>query len=56
MNTLSMAMYFETALIESKCFEVFEADSPGTKHALGMLAQSTQEHCQRLRKVREELA
>jgi hypothetical protein len=56
MNALSTAMYLETALIENKYFEVFEADSPGTKHALEMLAQSTQEHCQRLRKVREELA
>ena len=56
MNALSTAMYLEVALIENKYFEVFEADSPGTKRALEALAQDTREHCQRLRKVREELA
>jgi len=56
MNALSTALYLEMALIENKYFEVFEADSPGTRRALDMLAQDTREHSQRLRKVREELA
>jgi len=56
MNALSTAIYLEMALIENKYFEVFEADSPGTRRALDALAQDTREHCQRLRKLREELA
>jgi len=56
MNALSTAMYLEMALIENKYFEVFEADSPGTKQALDALAQDTREHCQRLREARQELA
>jgi len=56
MNALSTALYIEMALIENKYFEVFEADSPGTKQALDALAQDTREHCQRLREARQELA
>lgn len=53
-NALSTALRLEEALMENKYFEVIETDSAKTKHTLAMLAQSTQEHCQRVRKLWQE--
>jgi hypothetical protein len=50
-NALSTALRLEEALMENKYFEVIETDSAKTKHTLAILAQSTQEHCQRVRKL-----
>lgn len=54
-NALSGAMYLEQALIENKYFEIFEGDSAQIKHILGILADSTREHYQRIRKSRPAL-
>jgi len=51
-NALSTALRLEEAFMENKFFEVCEGDSVKTKRTLNLLAQSTQEHC---RKVREFL-
>ncbi len=53
-NALSTALRLEEALIENKYFEVIETDSIKTKHTLTMLAQSTQEHYQRIRRLWQE--
>lgn len=53
-NALSIALRLEEALIENKYFEVFEGDSPKTKHSLTLLAQSTQIHCERIRRAWQE--
>ena len=50
-NALSTALRLEEALMENKYFEVIETDSANTKHTLAMLAQSTREHYQRIRKL-----
>lgn len=50
-NALSTALRLEEALMENKYFEVIETDSAKTKHTLAMLAQSTQQHCQRVRQL-----
>ncbi len=50
-NALSTALRLEEALMENKYFEVIETDSIKTKHTLAMLAQSTREHYQRVRKL-----
>ena len=50
-NALSTALRLEEALMESKYFEVLETDSAKTKHTLTMLAQSTQAHYQKVRKL-----
>ena len=50
-NALSTALRLEEALMENKYFEVIETDSAKTKHTLNMLAQSTQQHYQRVRKL-----
>ncbi len=50
-NALSEAMYLEQALIENKYFQIFEGDSTQIKHILGILADSTSEHYQRIRKA-----
>jgi len=50
-NALSTALRLEEALMENKYFEVIETDNAKTKHTLAMLAQSTQEHYQRVRKL-----
>ncbi len=50
-NALSTALRLEEALMENKYFEVIETDSVKTKHTLSMLAQSTQQHYQRVRKL-----
>jgi hypothetical protein len=53
-NALSTALRLEEALMESKYFEVLETDSAKTKHTLTMLAQSTQAHYQKVRKLWQE--
>lgn len=53
-NALSTALRLEEALIENKYFEVIETDNIKTKHTLAMLAQSTHEHYQRIRKLWQE--
>jgi len=53
-NALSTALRLEEALMENKYFEVIETDNAKTKHTLAMLAQSTQEHYQRIRKLWQE--
>ena len=50
-NALSTALHLEEALMESKFFEVYEGDSVKTKRTLNMLAQSTLEHCRRVREL-----
>jgi len=50
-NALSTALRLEEALMENKYFEVIETDSAKTKHTLAMLAQSTQVHYQKIRKL-----
>jgi hypothetical protein len=53
-NALSTALRLEEALMENKYFEVIETGSTKTKHTLAMLAQSTLEHYQRIRKLWQE--
>ena len=53
-NALSTALRLEEAMMENKYFEVIETDSAKTKHTLAMLAQSTQEHYQKIRKLWQE--
>jgi hypothetical protein len=53
-NALSTAMDLERALIESKYFEVFEGDSRGTIRTMTLLASSTREHYQRIRRLWQE--
>ena len=54
-NALSTALRLEEALMENKFFEVCEGDSVKTKRTLNMLAQSTMEHCQKVRKLLQQL-
>lgn len=53
-NALSTALRLEEALMENKYFEVIETSSTKIKHTLAMLAESTQEHYQRIRKLWQE--
>jgi len=53
-NALSTALRLEEALMENKFFEVCEGDSVKTKRTLNLLAQSTQEHCRKVRKYLQE--
>ena len=53
-NALSTALRLEEALMENKYFEVIETSSTKIKHTLAMLAESTQEHYQRIRKLWRE--
>ena len=53
-NALSTALRLEEALMESKYVEILDTDSAKTKHTLKMLAQSTQAHYQKIRKLWQE--
>ena len=53
-NALSTALSLEEALMESRFFEVCEGDSVETKRTLDMLAQSTLQHCQKVRELWQE--
>jgi hypothetical protein len=50
-NALSTALRLEEALMENKFFEVCEGDSAKTKLTLSLLAQSTLEHCLKVREL-----
>ena len=50
-NALSTALRLEEALMENKFFEVCEGDSIKTKRTLNLLAQSTLEHCLKVREL-----
>jgi rubrerythrin len=54
-NALSTALRLEEALMENKFFEVCEGDSVKTKRTLNSLAQGTMEHCQKVRKLLQQL-
>jgi hypothetical protein len=43
-EALMVAMDLENALIENKCFEVFEEDPPEFKKVLRLLADATEKH------------
>lgn len=50
-NALSTALRLEEALMENKFFEVCEGDGVKTKRTLNLLAQSTMEHCHKVREL-----
>lgn len=50
-NALSTAIDIEKGLIDSKYFEVFEGDSKETACTMALLARSTKEHYQRIRRM-----
>jgi rubrerythrin len=53
-SALSTASSIEDALIENRFFEIFEADSAELKQTLRKLAQATEDHRQRILKVKAE--
>lgn len=50
-NALSIALYIEESLLESKYFEVISGDSRELKDTLSNLANATQRHITRVRDV-----
>lgn len=50
-NALSTALRLEEVLMENKFFEVCEGDGVKTKRTLNLLAQSTMEHCHKVREL-----
>jgi len=53
-SALSMAYYYETALIERKFFEVFEGDSAKLKHTLLYLSEETRKHQKMVKEALEK--
>ena len=50
-KALSVAYYYETALIERKFFEVFETDSAELKHTLISLSEETIKHQKQIKEA-----
>lgn len=51
LNALSVTLYIEESLIESRFFEVFEADAPQLKQLLRNLESATKAHAARTREA-----
>ena len=54
-TALSLAVDIEKSLLENRYFEIFEGDSPKTKHALTLLESGTQKHLKIVQQMLQNL-